>query len=169
MDSATAPTAADAEPQIFAARLTPHRSLSRRGFRILMGGLGALCFGVGILFWSMGAWPITGFFGLDLALLWLAFRINNRDGRAFEEVRLTRSELVIRRVSPRGRETEIRLNPFWTRLVVERIVDEGVVRIAVTSHGRDHEIGGFLAPEDRASFGDAFAAALSRARAGAAA
>lgn len=157
---------AAAEPDLFTARLTPHRSLSARGLRVLMLSLGVLCFGVGLLFWSIGAWPIAGFFGLDVAAVWLAFRVSNHRARAFEEVRLSRSALVIRRVSERGQVSEVRLNPFWTRLVVERVPEEGVVRIAVTSHGRDHEIGRFLGPDDRESFGDAFATALARARSG---
>ena len=53
------------DPKIFSALLTPHRSLGPTGFLILMACLGGLSFVSGIIFVSLGAWPVFGFFGLD--------------------------------------------------------------------------------------------------------
>lgn len=105
-----------AEAPIFHAVLTPHRSLSRRGFNTMMGALGILSLFVGIGFVSNGAWPVVGFFGLDVLVLWLAFRANYRAGRVREEVRVSRTQLLIRKVSPRGHVAEASYNPFFTRL-----------------------------------------------------
>ena len=81
----------------FTAVLTPHRSLGPNGFMILMLCFGAVSFVAGILFWSIGAWPVFGFFGLDIALLWLAFRMNYKSARTHEEVIVSRNELIIQK------------------------------------------------------------------------
>ncbi|MEH6726384.1 MAG: DUF2244 domain-containing protein, partial [Hyphomicrobiales bacterium] len=45
---------------IFAARLTPYRSLGRTGFLVLMVSLSIICFFAGLLFFAIGAWPVFG-------------------------------------------------------------------------------------------------------------
>ena len=55
-----------AEPKIFSAVITPHRSLGRTGFLLLMLCIGAVSFVCGLLFLVIGAWPVFGFFGLDV-------------------------------------------------------------------------------------------------------
>lgn len=149
---------------IFSATLVPHRSLSRRGFFVLMAVIAGLWFATGAYFWSVGAWPIFGFFGLDFLVLWLAFKLNYRAARAYEEVEVSRAALVIRKVAPNGRAQEIRFNPAWVRLEVETLEDEGVRRITVRSRDQRVPVGAFLNPEDRGSFAHAFGAALATAR-----
>lgn len=156
----------DGEAPFFSACLYPHRSLGPTGFIVVMTIVSLVCFTGGLAFWAIGAWPIVGFFGLDVLIVWLAFRASYRQARAYQEVTLSAREMVIRSVSVRGTVAEVRLNPVWARLAVDRLEDEGVVRLAVTSHGRSHEIGRFLGPDERESFADALAAALSTARAG---
>src|SRR5205814_9099032 len=108
------------DPKIFSAIITPHRSLDAKGFLILMGCLAALSFVSGVIFVSIGAWPVLGFFGLDVLFVYVAFRANYRTGRAYEEVTVTAAELTVRKVSHRGRVRQWTLNPLWVRL--ERIV-----------------------------------------------
>ena len=72
------------EQVLFEARLSPHRSLSFTGFTILMLVLAGISLAIGITFLMMGAWPVFGFFGLDVALVWLAFRANYREARAYD-------------------------------------------------------------------------------------
>ena len=79
------------EPTIFSATLTPHRSLGRAGFLILMLLFGGISFVTGMLFLVIGAWPVLGFFGLDVLLLYLAFRLNYWHAEAYEEVIVTPS------------------------------------------------------------------------------
>ncbi|MCB1421053.1 MAG: DUF2244 domain-containing protein [Nitratireductor sp.] len=149
---------------IFAARLTPYRSLGEKGFVLLMLFVGASCFASGILFISIGAWPVFGFFGLDALLIWGAFKLNYRSGRAFEEVAVWRDDIEFRQVSPAGRARIHRLNPFWTRFVVERHEEFGIVRMALRERNREIDIGAFLNPSDRDSFAMAFNAVLAKAR-----
>src|SRR6202008_3439179 len=104
------------EPVLFSALLTPHRSLNRTGFTLVMTFLTAVSFAAGVAFLLMGAWPVFGFFGLDVLVIYWAFRINFRRAAAVEEISVTPSELRVRRVSHRGHVVEWGLNPLWVRL-----------------------------------------------------
>jgi uncharacterized membrane protein len=156
----------DADQPFFKAVLTPYRSLGRKGFLILMVCFGAVCFVAGLFFLSIGAWPVFGFFGLDIILLWFAFSVNYKSAKIFEEVAISRSEISIRKVGPGKKYKEYRFNPFWARLSVDRMEDEGVVRIELTSRGDTVDLGNFLNPDDRTSFAGAMANALAMAKAG---
>lgn len=160
------PRIADNEAPIFEALLTPYRSLGRRGFNTMMIGLGAISVVVGLGFLANGAWPVVGFFGLDVLILWLAFRASYRSARMREEVSVSRTQLTIRKVSPDGRTVETRYNPFWTRFLVRRHEEIGVTGMSVTGNGRQTEIGAFLNPDDRESFATAFSRALATAKSG---
>lgn len=149
---------------IFSATLVPHRSLSRRGFAILMVAICALWFLTGLFFWWLGAWPVIGFFGIDVLAIWLAFKLNYRAARAYEEVEVTRSELTIRKVAPSGRAQELRFNPAWVRLEVEQAANRNLKRIVIRARDRTIPIGAFLTPEDRGSFARAFSTALATAK-----
>ena len=48
-------------------------------------------FGTGMMFWMLGAWPIMGFCGLDVLLVYIAFRASYRSGRAYEAIELSRA------------------------------------------------------------------------------
>src|ERR1700731_1337805 len=101
------------EPELFSALLTPHRSLNRTGFLVLMGFDSVVSFAAGLAFLLMGAWPVFAFFGLDVLAIYWAFRVNFRRSSATEEIRVAPYELRGRRVSHRGRVVESGLNPLW--------------------------------------------------------
>jgi len=154
------------DPKIFSAVITPHRSLGATGFLIFMLCVGGVSFAAGMVFLLMGAWPVFGFFGLDVLLIYWAFRANFRAARAYEEVTVTATELTVRKVSPRGGVREWTLNPVWVKL--DRIVHEefGIERLFLVSHGRRLSIAGFLGPDEKASFARALSNALGEARRG---
>src|SRR6266702_4453529 len=104
------------QPKLFSARLTPHRSLNRTGFLVLMTFVSAVSFAAGVAFLLMGAWPVFGFFGLDVLAIYWAFKVNFRTARAREEISVTPTELRVRRISHRGHVAEWVLNPLWVRL-----------------------------------------------------
>jgi len=154
------------EPTIFSAVLTPHRSLGRKGFLALMLVLGGISFTTGMVFLMAGAWPIFGFCGLDVLLVYWAFRVSFRRAAAYEQVTVTPSELTVRKVSHRGRISEWTLNPLWVRL--DRVVHQefGIERLFLVSHGRQLPIAAFLGPQEKESFALALSAALGEAKRG---
>src|SRR6201996_3355543 len=155
-----------AEPELFSALLTPHRSLNRTGFIVLMTFISVVSFIAGFAFWLMGAWPIFGFFGLDVLVIYWAFRVNFRRAQATEEISVTPSELRGRRVSHRGQVVEFVLNPLWVRLDQETHAEFGVEKLYLVSRGRHVAIASFLGPEEKASFAKALTDALDAARRG---
>src|ERR1700742_4840939 len=90
------------EPTLFSAIITPHRSLSGTGFLLVMALVGSLSFIGGMFFFLLGAWPVVGFLGLDVLLVYWAFRANYRAAGAYEEITVTPSELKLRKVLERG-------------------------------------------------------------------
>ena len=154
------------QPELFSALLTPHRSLNRTGFVIVMGFVGIVSFAAGLAFLLMGAWPVFGFFGLDVLAIWWAFRVNFRRARASEEILITPSELRLRRTSHRGHVVEFVLNPLWVRL--DQVVHEeyGIENLYLVSKGRSLAVASFLGPDEKASFAKALTAALQAARRG---
>jgi uncharacterized membrane protein len=154
------------EPTLFSATITPHRSLGRTGFVLVMLLVGGFSFIGGIVFYLIGAWPVVGFLGLDMALVYWAFRANYRAAAAYEKVTVTASELRVRKVSARGKAHEWMLNPLWTRLEREAHEEFGLLRLFLVSRGWRLKIASFLGPRERESFAKQLAAALAEAKRG---
>lgn len=152
------------EEEIFRALLVPHRSLGRAGFLIVMGALGLSSFVTGLFFLSLGAWPVFGFFGLDVLLVYFAFRLNYQSARAHEEVSVSRIMLQIRQVAPSGRTKLHEFNPFWARFSIARHAEIGITSMRIEGQGKAVSIGSFLNPDDRESFASAFQMALATAK-----
>jgi uncharacterized membrane protein len=155
-----------AQPELFSARLTPHRSLNRTGFLVVMAFISVVSFAAGLAFLLMGAWPVLGFFGLDVLAIYWAFRINFRRAKASEEILVTPSELRVRRISHRGHVMEFVLNPLWVQLDRKVHAEFGIEKLYLVSRGRRVGIGSFLSPDEKASFANALSAALQAARRG---
>ena len=156
----------DAEPTLFSALLTPHRSLNQTGFLLLMGFISIVSFIAGAVFLSMGAWPVFGFCGLEVLLVYWAFRANYRHARAYEELTITSSELTVRKVSHHGRVREWTLNPLWVRLHRDVHAEFGIERLFLISRGRKLPIGSFLGAKEKETFAHALATALGEAKRG---
>ncbi len=149
---------------LYDAVLSPHRSLPPRGFAVLMLALAAVSFCVSLVFVLNGAWPVSPFFGVDVLLVYWAFRINYRHARMREELRLTEESLTFDRVGVYGDRKRWQFQPFWLRVRFEE-EDEHTNRLVLTSHGRSLVVGSFLGPEERRGVARSLAAALGRWRA----
>ncbi|WP_029005149.1 DUF2244 domain-containing protein [Azorhizobium doebereinerae] len=165
-DANDPPVVPDEEPTVFAATLAPHRSLSQRGFLIVMLLIGGISFGSGAVFLAMGAWPVFGFFGLDVLLIYWAFKANFRAADAREFIRITPSLVEVRHVPARGRPWVARMNPFWTRVKREDDEDHGTLALSLVSQGRETPVGGFLGPIQKGELADDLSAALSEVKRG---
>ncbi len=126
--------------------------------------MGLLSLGVSIGFVAVGAWPICGFFGLDVALLYLAFRLSYRSARQREVLRLHADDFTVERVDIYGERATWRFQPFWLRVILEERPDQSN-RLLVASHGKSLVIGDFLGPPVRRELAASLRAALARWRA----
>ncbi len=154
-----------AEGPDFDAILYPNRSLPNSGFIAVMAiVIGANIF-FGTYFYVIGAWPVIGFCGLDVFLVWLAFRLSYRQGRLHERVRIAPGEMRVSRVLPSGHESRWRIEPFWARVVIDN-PEQHEARVRVVSKGRSLVLGSFLSPDERMAFASALDAALVRSRGG---
>ena len=152
------------EPEVlFDAVLTPHRSLSPRGFLALMLAIGGVSFAAGMVFFLVGAWPVLGFLGLDVLLIYFAFKLSYRSARGYESLHLTREDLTVRSVDPRGRERCWRFQPAWLQVEMDD-PPRHESRLELRSHGRTLAIGAFLTPGERLDLARALRDALERAR-----
>jgi uncharacterized membrane protein len=145
------------------AVLYPYRSLSRRGFVTLMAALVAASVVVGVTCIMVGAWPIFGFFGLDVALVYLAFRASYHSARQHEHLRLTAASLTVEHVSARGARRSWRFEPYWLRVIFTETDETN--SLALASHGRTLMLGRFLAPGERRDLAAQLKGALARWRA----
>jgi len=154
---------ADAEC-FFERVLLPHRSLPPRGFHVLMLLLGLVSLAVGIGFVAIGAWPVCGFFGLDAAALYVAFRLSYRSARQREILRLAGDDFTVERIDVYGGRRVWRFQPFWLRVIIEEGAGASN-RLVVASHGRSLVIGEFLGPPVRRELAATLRAVLANWRA----
>ncbi len=141
--------------------LTPHRSLTREGFVALMSIVAFANFTIGLMFYVIGAWPVVGFLGIDVLLIWWAFRRNFADGHRTERISLAGDELTLQRIARDGSEELTLFNRRWVKIDLEYDQDRELVgRLLLRSHGKAHEIASFLGAEERQSLATALRRAI---------
>jgi uncharacterized membrane protein len=154
------------EPRVSRFVLRPHRSLGPKGFVILMSILAFISFIAGCAFLAIGAWPVFGFFGLDVLLVYVAFRLNYRSGRLYETVEVTPDEFTITRVHPSGKTERFACNSYWARVRLAEGRD-GRTDLRLHLQGKELSFGRFLTDDERHDFARALNGALLQARGGA--
>ena len=148
-------------PKTWRATLTPHRSLSREGLVILMSVIAGLNFASGLFFYLIGAWPIVGFMGLDVVLIWWAFHANFADARRAEHIEITPHELVLMRLAEHRPAQEQRFARRWVRVELEEDRERELVGpLYLRFRGKRTEIASFLGAQERLAFAQALKAAL---------
>lgn len=152
-------------PTAFRAVLTPHRSLSARGFLIVMAAVGFVSFAAGVTFMMLGAWPVFGFFGLDVALIYFAFRSNYRAARQYETVEVTVERVTLTQVDAKGNSNTHTFNSYWARVEIQEWAD-GRTFLILAERGRKALFGSFLLDEEKHELATALRKALVTARGG---
>ena len=147
----------------FQAVLYPNPPLGRWGQTILILAVALVSGVVGVGFALAGAWPVTGFLGLDVVLVWLALRACARSARRAEVITLDETGLRVRRLGFGRSSGEWRFEPYWVRVGVEepRRPDSPLV---LRSHGRSLAIGRFLTLAERLDLARALDRALAAHR-----
>jgi uncharacterized membrane protein len=151
--------------QNFRATLRPYRSLSRKGFVILMAVLIGLNFAAGTAFYLLGAWPIAPFLGLDVALVWWAFRKSYSDALKEERIEVTEHELVLRRFDHDTQREELHFTRGWVKVELEEDrARELIGSLYLRFKGERTEIGRFLGAHERQAFARLLRGALAKPR-----
>lgn len=150
-------------PEPFHATITPHRSLGPKGFIALMAVIAGFNLAIGLTFYLKGAWPVLGFCGLDVLLLWIAFKINYRAGGASETIEIQGGAMTLTRIHADGRREAFTLNPYWVRVgFAER--KDGRTYLWLQSHGRRLPFGAELTDDERREFAGLLEAELATQR-----
>jgi uncharacterized membrane protein len=158
------PMQATTTAPLFAAQLTPNRSLGPAGMRWIIGLVTALAVLPGLIFFTLGAWPVVAFMVLDIVAIAVALHIAMRRGKRREQITLWSDRLEIVTTDIRGTESVRGFNPKTVRLVIDRDFNERANALKLRTAQGETEIGAFLAPDDRSSFAKAFGTALRKAR-----
>jgi len=148
---------------LFNAILHPNASLEPRGFLLLMVAIVSVAFVVGMIFMLLGAWPVLGFLGLDVALIYLAFKANYRWARTYETVRLSEDALVVERIRPSGKAQQWRFQTYWLKVDID-IPAMHDSQLVISSQGKRLKIGTFLTVDERVELAGALCAALDKVR-----
>jgi uncharacterized membrane protein len=147
----------------FRFELGSHRSLGKTGFVVLMGAVTLINLVVGSAFYVMGAWPILGFCGLDVALIYWAFKANYRSGRTAETIEVSPQMLSVIRTNPSGTRERYDFNPYWVRVRLSEKPD-GRNELRLALHGQDFYFARFLSDDERRDFAELLTGALLAAR-----
>ena len=150
-------------PPCYHAQLSPHRSLSLHGFKIMMMLIGLVSFSIGFWFYLIGAWPVLGFFGLDVVILYFAFKANYRGAGVYETVELTPDHLSITHFPLRGQQRQWQFNPYWVKLRIKERRGKGC-QVEASSHGRKLIFAQFLSDDEKRDFTKSLNQALARLR-----
>lgn len=157
-----------AEPFYFNAVLYPQRSLGKFGIAVILGIFITHALIFGGYFLLQGAWPIPGFFGLELILVIWLFLHHHKAGRNYESICLTENELIVQNHSPWNRHETSGpswvFEPAWVKVFTDK--DQTDTRqLKVVSHGRGVIIGEFLTDDEKMDLADALNRALAKWRA----
>lgn len=160
---AAARAEADADLPVFQAVLYPRRSLSPRGFAILIAATGIIGFAYGMAFWLMGAWPIFGFCGTEWLLFVYLFRKHMQGDKRNERLRLYQDRLMVEVFTAKGERQLYRFQPYWLQVILDE-PDEYESALYLRSHGKQLRIGSFLSPQERRDVAEELRAVLHRLR-----
>jgi len=152
----------DRNNKLWQATLTPHRSLTRGGYFLLMGLVVLVNLVVAVMFMAIGAWPIAGFAGLDVLLVWWAFKVNFADARKLERLSITEHELVLDRESERHPPQQQRFVRRWVKVELQEDRERELIGSLLLVSGQTRvAVGEFLAPEERKTLAEALKSALA--------
>ena len=153
------------DPVLFETLLVPHCSLSGTGFTVVMVAVIVASAAIGIGFSMVGAWPVIGFFGLDVLLIYGAFRMGYRAARRREHIRVSASRIEIHTIDPAGQGRSTVLQTYWLQVELQP-GPAGRLKLVLRSHGREVELGAFLGPDEKAALAASLSRVLGESRSG---
>ncbi len=138
----------------FYATLRPNKSLTFKELALVLIGFSSICVFISIIFLISGAWPVLGFLGLDILILYLAFRAHDRSTKKYERLSLSPNLLLIERITCHGHKSHWSFQPHWLSVVLECDHNAGQ-KLSIQSKGRKLEIGCFLNVDEKFELAEA--------------
>lgn len=151
------------EPFYMDAEIRPNRSLSERGFIVLIGVVTLANCASAAVFVAMGATLVPIFLGVDVLAVIVAFLVSFQAARRVERVRVTSRAVRVTQETPRASYLVWESPTAFTRVHVEK--DEGrTVGVKLALSGREAAVAAALSPRERADFAEALERAIWQAR-----
>ena len=134
--------------KLYEITLYPYRSMNKLGFFILMFTLALISFVAGIMFILIGAWPVFGFFGLDVLLIYIFFKLNFRSGKKKEVIILDKKNLIIKFYNPKKIEKIYKLDPNWLKINLIKLKNS-TSKLQISSKNKSVIVGSFLRYQEK--------------------
>ena len=147
--------------RLYRITLYPYRSLNKTGFFLLMFVLGLFSFIAGIMFMLKGAWPVFGFFGLDVLLVYIFFKINFKSGKKKEIIILTKNQLIVEFYNSKNVFKTYKLDPNWLKINLTKLKNE-MNKLQISSKNKSIIIGSFLGYQEKISVAKSLHKALKK-------
>ena len=124
--------------------LIPNRSLTKSTFFLIISFLIVISISLGIFFYTIGAWPVIGFFGLDVILFSLIFYLHNKSLNISERIILTKNEMIIEKEKLFRKNLIVKFSPpNWINVTLKKSI-YNKTRLIIHSHGSAIFVGDFL-------------------------
>jgi uncharacterized membrane protein len=146
---------------LYSVVLRPNRSVGGKTIRNILCLVAVFLAIPGLAFFAIGAWPVMPFLGLEVVLLYGAFRLNQRAGNALEAINLTENKLTVRRVDHWGKQNSVSFPPYWLQVNFDE-PPTGRSLLELRCSGRSLTIGHFLQPQERLELARALRRELNR-------
>ena len=130
-------------------KIYPNQSLTPKGLLLLMFLITIPASFIGITFFILGAWPVLGFMGLEVLLIYIAFKVLFYKNKFYEHIILDKEKLSIFFKKQNNTITKIELEPTWLQVQIENIYENEDI-LTISSHGKKIILANFLIPEERA-------------------
>lgn len=153
-----------AGPLYMDAVIRQNASMTPLGFKVLLGVVISVNMVFALFCFAIGAWPAPIFLGLDVLLVWLAFRASFRAAERQERVRVSAETVEISLEADGVAKTVWTSPTAFTGLDVEAFGQDDT-KVRLRMHRRRYLVGRALSPGERASLGRALEDALRAARA----
>jgi uncharacterized membrane protein len=146
------------------AVITPNRSLSERGFIILISIITVANCASAAVFIAMGAMFIPIFLGLDLLAVIVAFLVSFRAARQVERVQVSARDVRVTVETPKWTRVVWESPTAFTRVAVDKEEDDRALALRLSLSGREVAVAVALSPRERAEFAQALERAIWEAR-----
>ena len=121
-----------------------NNSLSSSDRILAFGFIALVSLGIAVTFAWLGAWLILPFAGIEVLVLFFAFRCIERHARDYECLTISGDVLQIE-IAEVESVQQFQFNRWWAQVVYE----PDCSRLALRSHGREVEFGRHLTEDER--------------------